>query len=279
MAFLETRVHYLGQLLTDHGITFKPATPYDEEQTLKIEAGQSPVPGSRGLRDAWRELPEEPQSGRMARKRKLPHYTDGAVPVRQMKRLAQLNVLLTELISDGCVHRRCERESARESLSAENRRRGRDVSFEQRLPLSPRSLDSLDHSDSHASPEFENAGSLHGTDRSGSGYGMARSRDRPSVGLDHGHEANDAKSRLPIDPGLVDFEFEISDDKSLVGGGGFENTSLRSLNTPSHESPQVDGNAETESKFDIAADLLQGRMERERVNHDLLDEFLVNWTD
>ena len=36
VSFLESRVGYLKQVLIDHNIDFKPATAYDEEETLQI---------------------------------------------------------------------------------------------------------------------------------------------------------------------------------------------------------------------------------------------------
>jgi hypothetical protein len=39
VSFLESRVAYLKQVLIDHNIDFKPATAYDEEETLRLESG------------------------------------------------------------------------------------------------------------------------------------------------------------------------------------------------------------------------------------------------
>ncbi|KAJ5780993.1 hypothetical protein N7457_006153 [Penicillium paradoxum] len=265
VAFLESRVNYLNQVLLDHEISFKPALPYDEEETLKIEAGQR---SERGLRD-WRELSETPG----LRKRKS---ADDAIPARQMKRLAQLNVLLTDLITDACGHR--GREGEREE-------RRRDGSLEQRLPWSPRSLDSVDHSDSRTSPESESPGSSRESYRylkTASGGGASLSGARSGSGLDRGLDGQGTRTRPGIDPGLVDFK--IPDTKPLIGEGRSGNTVPRPLDLPSHVPQQkVEDPPVPEPKFDIAADLLRGRMERERErernNFDLLDEFLVDWTD
>jgi hypothetical protein len=109
-------VNKLNQVLVDHGIRFKSAIAYDEEETLKTEDGQVSL---ESLGQRKRALPTQTQmqsqsqtgmgvgiSTRMSRKRK----SHDSIPARQAKRLAQLNVLLTELLTDGCEHRQCSRE-------------------------------------------------------------------------------------------------------------------------------------------------------------------------
>ncbi|KAJ5395523.1 uncharacterized protein N7487_009826 [Penicillium crustosum] len=294
VAFLESRVNYLHQVLIDHGIGFKPAIAYDEEEALKMEAGQSPRFESRGLRDA-RELPEQMQTqsqsqmgtgmgmgARMSRKRKLTQYTEDAIPTRQVKRLAQLNVLLTELLTDGCQHRECSRDPARGYMRAARRHRVQEDSLEQRLPWSPRSFDSIDHSDSRTTRSVSPV-SLHEPyqyPRTAAGRGSSLLSAETVLESDHGREVHDTKRQPEIEIDLGDFESEIPNIDPVVGGGEKRKTHVRRLDVSSRvSSPEREGCSSPEPKFDIAADLLRGRRERERANYDLLDEFLVDWAE
>ncbi|KGO71236.1 hypothetical protein PITC_063170 [Penicillium italicum] len=290
VAFLESRVNYLNQVLIDHGIGFKPAIAYDEEEALKMEAGQSPRFESRGLRDA-REPPEQTQTqsqtqsqtqtgmgARTARKRKLTHYPEDSIPARQVKRLAQLNVLLTELLTDGCDHRHCSRDPGRGYLRAARRHGGQEDSLEHRLPWSPRSFDSIDHTESRATRSLSPV-SLHEPHqypRMNPGRGSSL-LSAETVQEDHGREVH-TKRQPGVELESGDFESKIP---SVAGGGKLGNTHVvRHLNTSSRaSSPDKEGRSSPEPKFDIAADLLRGRRERERGNYDLLDEFLVDWAE
>lgn len=175
-------------------------------------------PPGRGL-EGWRE----PEVG--LRKRKAE-----TVPARQMKRLAQLNVLLTELITDGCVHGECERGSGER-------------------PWSPRSLDSGERE--RGTPEVESPGE--GDLGKGGRVGSEGGKVGPGV-----------------ESGMGDCEIDV---KPFVKDGRVDER----VNSSGHS--QKEGSAEP--KFDLAADLLRGRMERqkERDTFDLLDEFLVDWTE
>ncbi|KAJ5680495.1 hypothetical protein N7536_011634 [Penicillium majusculum] len=292
VAFLESRVNYLNQVLIDHGIGFKPAIAYDEEETLKMEAGQSPRFESRGLRDA-RELPEQMQpqtqgmgmgmGARMSRKRKLTQYAEDAIPTRQVKRLAQLNVLLTELLTDGCQHRECSRDPTRGYMRAARRHRVQDDSLEQRLPWSPRSFDSIDHSDSRTTRSVSPV-SLHEPyqyPRMAAGHGSSLLSAETVLGSDHGSGVHNTKRQPGIEIDLGDFESEIPNIKPVAEGGEVRKTNVvRRLDVSSRaSSPEREGGSSPEPKFDIAADLLRGRRERERANYDLLDEFLVDWAE
>lgn len=295
VAFLESRVNYLNQVLIDHGIGFKPAIAYDEEEALKMEAGQSPRFESRGLREA-RELPEQAQSqtqtqmgmgmgmgARMSRKRKLTQYTEDTIPTRQVKRLAQLNVLLTELLTDGCQHRECSRDPARGYMRAARRHRVQDGSLEQRLPWSPRSFESIDHSDSRTTRSVSPV-SLHEPyqyPRTAAGRGSSLLSAETVLRSDHGRETHDTTRQPGIEIDLGDFESEIPNIKPVAGGDEVRKTDVvRRLNGSSRaSSPEREGRSSPEPKFDIAADLLRGRRERERANYDLLDEFLVDWAE
>lgn len=291
VAFLESRVNYLNQVLIDHGIGFKPAIAYDEEEALKMEAGQSPRFESRGLRDA-RELPEQMQSqtqtqmgmgARMSRKRKLTQYTEDTIPTRQVKRLAQLNVLLTELLTDGCQHRECSRDPVRGYMRAARRHRVQDDLLEQRLPWSPRSFESIDHSDSRTTRSVSPV-SLHEPyqyPRTAAGRGSSLLSAETVLRSDHGRETHDTKRQPGIEIDLGDFESEIPNIKPVAGGDEVRKTNVvRRLNGSSRaSSPEREGRSSPEPKFDIAADLLRGRRERERANYDLLDEFLVDWAE
>jgi hypothetical protein len=283
VAFLESRVNYLNQVLIDNGIGFKPAIAYDEEEALKMEASQSPRFAS-GLRDA-RELPEQTQIGTRAwtsRKRKSPQYSEDTIPTRQVKRLAQLNVLLTELLTDGCGHSQCSRVPERDYVRADRRPRVQEDSLEQRLPWSPRSFDSIDHGDSRAtrseSPVSSNEPYQY--PRTTSGRGSSLLGAKTILESDHGREVYGAKRQPGIELDLLDLKSEPN-IKPVVGGGRLGNTNvIRNLNVPSRaSSPEDESRSSPEPKFDIAADLLRGRRERERANYDLLDEFLVDWAD
>ncbi|CAI7630730.1 unnamed protein product [Penicillium viridicatum] len=298
VAFLESRVNYLNQVLIDHGIRFKPAIAYDEEEALKMEAEQSPFE-SRGLRDA-RELPEQMQTqtqiqtgmgARMSRKRKSAQYAEDAIPTRQVKRLAQINVLLTELLTDGCQHAECSRDPKRGYAYASAARRHRvqddSHSLEQRVPWSPRSFDSIDHCDSHGratrtrsvSPvslhePYQYPGTTHGR-------GSSLLSAETVLGLDHGREVYHTKRQSGIGLDLGDFESEIPNIKPVTESGEVRRTNgVRRFHVSSRaSSPEREGRSSPEPKFDIAADLLRGRRERERANYDLLDEFLVDWAE
>ncbi|KAJ5967406.1 hypothetical protein N7501_003654 [Penicillium viridicatum] len=298
VAFLESRVNYLNQVLIDHGIGFKPAIAYDEEEALKMEAGQSLRFESRGLRDA-RELPEQMQTqtqiqtgmgARMSRKRKLAQYAEDAIPTRQVKRLAQLNVLLTELLTDGCQHAECSRDPVRGyayARAGRHRVQDNSHSLEQRVPWSPRSFDSIDHSDSHGrttrtrsvSPvslhePYQYPGTTHG-------HGSSLLSAETVLGLDHGREVHHTKRQRGIELDLGDFGSEIPNIKPVVESGeGRKTNGVRRFHVSSRASSlERDGCSSPEPKFDIAADLLRGRRERERANYDLLDEFLVDWAE
>jgi hypothetical protein len=257
VAFLETRVGYLEQILVKHGIGFKAAAAYDEGETLGIERmGSSEV------------------RGRIARKRKLVQLEDGNdVPTRQMKRLAQVNVLLAEIVNEGCLHRGCEGSSGRGHT-----RRKRNGSLEGRVPWSPRSLDSVERSGGFESPESESSVSSREL------YRFAQQRRGNEMSLLGARsileEDYERKAGPGVDIGVVNFESEIPDTKHLSGKTG------KSLNVASHASPgkkEDCSEPEAEVEFDIAADLLRGRRERERGQqrgrYDLLDEFLVDWAD
>ncbi|KAJ5425639.1 hypothetical protein N7465_000709 [Penicillium sp. CMV-2018d] len=303
VAFLESRVNYLNQVLIDHGIGFKPAIAYDEEEALKMEAGQSLRFESRGLRDA-RELPEQMQTqtqiqtgmgGRMSmsRKRKSAQYAEDAIPTRQVKRLAQLNVLLTELLTDGCQHAECSRDPARGYAYASAARRHRvqddshSHSLEQRVPWSPRSFDSIDHCDSHGrttrtrsvSPvsshePYRYPGMTHGR-------GSSLLSAETVLGSDRGREVHYTKRQPGIELDLGNFGSEISNIKPVTESGEVRKTNgVRRFHVSSRASSlEREDRFSPEPKFDIAADLLRGRRERERANYDLLDEFLVDWAE
>ncbi|KAJ5531055.1 hypothetical protein N7527_004448 [Penicillium freii] len=295
VAFLESRVHYLNQVLIDHGIRFKPAIAYDEEEALKMEAGQSSRFESRGLRDA-RELPEKMQTqtqmgAGISRKRKSAQDAEDAIPTRQVKRLAQLNVLLTELLTDGCQHAECSRDPKRGYAYASAARRHRvqddSHSLEQRVPWSPRSFDSIDHCDSHgraAGTRSVSPVSLHEPyqyPRTTHGRGSSLLSAETVLGLDHGREVHHTKRQPGVELDLGDFESEIPNIKPVVESGeGRKANGVRRFHVSSRASSlEREGCSSPEPKFDIAADLLRGRRERERANYDLLDEFLVDWAE
>jgi hypothetical protein len=265
VAFLESRVNYLNQVLLDHGIRFKPAIAYDEEETLKMEAGQVPFE-SLGLRKASQTQNQTQNGngmGRTSRKRK----SHDSIPARQAKRLAQLNVLLTELLTDGCEHR-CSR--------APDCAGGHVEDPEQRLPWSPRSFDSVDHGDNRARSVSVSSLEPYQYPRMTPGYGSSLFGGKSVLGPEHGQEIHDVKGQSGFELDLVDFESGVANARS-IGGGKSGNTDVRHLNLSRASSEE--SRSSPEPKFDIAADLLRGRRERERANYDLLDEFLVDWAD
>ena len=282
----------MSEILLDHGIDFKPAIAYDEEETLRMEAARSPTAESRGLRGGLgtTRLSLAEQTERVSRKRKLNQCSEDRIPASQMKRLSQLNVLLKELFSDDSSNQQWPRDRERESRQSYSRPAPRQR--EQQLPMSrgqrsswsPQSFQSTDHSDGRTSPETESPSPSHEqypysyhdpTPRRGmSLFGAASILDS-----DNASRVYEAKQQPEIDLDLVDFQFNTSDIKPCLGNG--------SLNLPSYAPPQQKGQAcaPPEPKFDIAADLLRGRMERadrsdrDRVNFDLLEEFLVDWAE
>jgi hypothetical protein len=300
VAFLESRVNYLSEILLDHGIDFKPAIAYDEEETLRMEAARSPTTESRGLMGGLgaTRLSLAEQTERMSRKRKMNQFSEDRIPSGKMKRLAQLNVLLKELFNDDCSDQQRPRDREREPRQRYSRpaprQRGPQLPMPrgQRSSWSPQSFQSMDHSDDRTSPETESPSSSHeqypysyhdtAPRRGMSLFGAASILDS-----DNASRVYEAKQQPEIDLDLVDFQFNTSDIKPFPGKCGLENSNpSKVLNIPSY-APQHKGQACTppEPKFDIAADLLRGRMERgdrvdrERVNFDLLDEFLVDWAE
>lgn len=295
VAFLESRVNYLSEVLLDHGIDFKPAIAYDEEETLRTEAERSA--GSTGLRHSPRATrPSLARQGAdMSRKRKLSQLAEERIPPRQFKRLSQLNVLLKELFNDDCSNQCIEsrEQKIRQSYS-------HPAPSQRELPMprghrsswSPQSFQSIDHSDGRTSPETASPSSSHDqypysyhdpTPRRGmSLFGAA------SI-LDSDNASRVYESKHPevpeVDLDLVGFQFNGSDTKTY-GAGCLENSIGRTLNIPSYRLPQkAQASPPPEPKFDIAADLLRGRKERvervdkDRVNLDFLDEFLVDWAE
>jgi hypothetical protein len=102
--------------------------------------------------------------------------------------------------------------------------------------------------------------------------------------LDSDNASRVYESRQPeVDLDLVDFQFNPSDIKHFEDGS-LENSSLSKTLNMSY-APQKQACPPPEPKFDIAADLLRARLERgerggrERVNLDLMDEFLVDWAE
>lgn len=166
------------------------------------------------------------------------------------------------------------------------RRQGvQEDSLEQRLPWSPRSVDSIDHSDSRATRSvspvslheaYQYPGPTHGRGSSLLSAGTV-------LGSDQGREVHNAKILHGIELDLGDFESEIPTVKVVGGSGEGRKTHVgRRFDVSSRAaSPEEEGRSSSspEPKFDIAADLLRGRRERERANYDLLDEFLVDWAE
>ncbi|CAG8022227.1 unnamed protein product [Penicillium olsonii] len=284
VAFLENRVSYLTEVLLDHGIDFKPALAYDEEETLRMEdarSGNEPAP-----RDTLgaRVSPTE-QAESMSRKRKLNQYDD-KIPVRQVKRLSQLNVLLKELFNDGCAHQ-CSRE--RNLRQIPSRRDRQEIPPRVRASWSPQSFQSMDHSDGRTSPETASPSSSHepypysyhdtSPRRGMSLFGAASILDS-----DNASRVYESRHQPEADLGLLDLPFNGLDGKSFGSGFSEQRSSGRGLNMPSYGLPKAQ-ECPPEPKFDIAADLLRGRRERseridrERANFDLLDEFLVDWAE
>jgi hypothetical protein len=302
VAFLESRVNYLSEILLDHGIDFKPAIAYDEEETLRMEADRSSTTESRELRDGLEatRLSLAEQTERMSRKRKMNQFSEDGISSRKMKRLSQLNVLLKELFNDDCSDEQLPHERMRETRQNQDysrpapRQRGPQVLIPrgQRSSWSPQSFQSMDHSADRTSPETESPSSSHeqypysyhdtAPRRGMSLFGAASILDS-----DNASRVYEAKQQPEIDLDLVDFQFHTSNIKSFVGNSSLENSSPgKALNIPSYVSQQkVHACTPPEPKFDIAADLLRGRMERgdrgdrDRVNFDLLDEFLVDWAE
>ncbi|CAG8097017.1 unnamed protein product [Penicillium salamii] len=294
VAFLENRVSYLTEVLLDHGIDFKPAIAYDEEETFNMEAARSGNELS-GIRDpaATPRVSLAERAASLSRKRKLSQYSEDKIPVSQVKRLSQLNVLLKELFNDGCGHKCPQQErETRQSVSRPLRQR-------QELPLprglrsswSPQSFQSMDHSDGRTSPETASPSSSHeqypysyhdtSPRRGMSLFGAASILDS-----DNASRVYEPRHPPEADLDLVDFQFNGSETKSLGGSDFLERRNFgRGLDTPGYGLQKAQVCPPPEPKFDIAADLLRGRRERseridrERANFDLLDEFLVDWAE
>ncbi|KAJ5555591.1 hypothetical protein N7535_008026 [Penicillium sp. DV-2018c] len=260
LAFLETRVGYLEQLLIDHGIGFKAAAAYDEAETRRIEAGMA-IGSDEAIRSG----------GRMLKKRKFVQTDDlldvNDVSTKQAKRIAQVNVLLAEIVNEGCLHRGC--------AGAPGRGRARqkwDGSIERKevpIPWSPRSLQSVGRGGRLESPGSLSSISSRELDRVGKeGHGNEMSLLAAGSTLSR-EDRGQGRDERGMRAELVDFDIEMPHKP-------FSEHHISSEKEDSSE-------AESEAKFDIAADLLRGRRERgtgqQRGRYDLLDEFLVAWAD
>ncbi|KAJ5864438.1 uncharacterized protein N7529_006354 [Penicillium soppii] len=291
VAFLESRVNYLSEILLDHGIDFKPAVAYDEEETLRMEADRSPTASLRGSRDGLGARLE--QTELLSRKRKLNQYPETRIPARQLKRLSQLNVLLQDFFSDECSNQKLSRGRERETRqsfsrpSARQRGQQPPMARGQRSSWSPQSFQSMDHSDGRTSPETESPSPSH-EQYPYSYHDTAPRRGMSLFGaasiLDSDNASRVYESRQPeVDLDLVDFQFNPSDIKQFEDGSLENSSPSKTLNMS--YAPQKQACPPPEPKFDIAADLLRGRLERgerggrERVNLDLMDEFLVDWAE
>lgn len=294
VSFLENRVSYLTEVLLDHGIDFKPAIAYDEEETLRMEAARSGAE-SGGMRDniAASRLSLVEQAESISRKRKLNQFSQDKIPARQVKRLSQLNVLLKELFNDGCAHE-C---SQRERKSRQNPPRVTRQRQEAPLPRglrsswSPQSFQSMDHSDGRTSPETSSPSSSH--DQYPYSYhdtsprrGMSLFGAASILDSDNASRVYEPRHPPDADLDLGDFQFNGSQANSFSGGGFLESGNApKAFRIPSYLPQKTQERPPPEPKFDIAADLLRGRRERsqriekERGNFDLLDEFLVDWAE
>ncbi|KAJ6087044.1 hypothetical protein N7467_005958 [Penicillium canescens] len=289
---LESRVGYLKQVLIDHNIDFKPATAYDEEETLRLESGvrRETSPGA-GLKDgivARSSMSEQRDSSRRKRKMMSPveEEEEEELPPRQMKRLCQLSLLLKEFFNDGCTRRHCDGEhdhedehehehEHREVAEANNHRDRVHDGPQQTQPWSPQSYESMEHSDNHTisgseSPEYPQRQyhDLNSGNEISSFDGMFGSTRGPRVyGID-------TQPRINLGPDLVDFEFDMPEAKpsfAVAGRNRSGNTARRCQSLSDKEQ------ADADAKFDIGAELLRQRTEK--ANYDLLDEFLVGWRD
>lgn len=290
VAFLETRVNYLTELLLDHGIDFKPALAYDEDDALCTETerpgGISSEPNGIGAT----KLSQTEQAESMSRKRKLSQCPD-EISSRQVKRLSQLNVLLTEIFNGGCSNPRSqdrERKPRQTHSRTTSRQQLLSISRGQRSSWSPQSFQSMDHSDGRTSPESASPSpsneqypySYHDTSsrRGMSLFGVASVLDS-----DNASRVYESRHSPSIDPDLG-FQFNSPEVKYFPGSSLEDDNPDGGLNITSYRLPhKAQACSPPEQKFDIAADLLRGRMERgqrvdkERAGSDLLDEFLVDW--
>lgn len=293
VAFLESRVNYLSEVLLDHGIDFKPAIAYDEEETLRTESERSGLTGLReglGANLAKRPSLSGPTED-LSRKRKLSQLPEERIPARQVKRLSQLNVLLKELFNDGCSHECTEAQRRpRQPYSRPTpRQRPEPMSRGQRSSWSPQSFQSMDHSDGRTSPETASPSSSH--DQYPYSYHDTTPRRGMSLFgaasiLDSDNASRVYEKQPEVDLDLLDFQVHGSENKSF-DAGCLSNGPGKGLNVPSYRlSQRAQACPPPEPKFDIAADLLRGRRERgergervdrDRANLDFLDEFLVDW--
>jgi hypothetical protein len=289
VSFLESRVGYLKQVLIDHNIDFKPATAYDEEETLRLESGvRRETSPDASLKDgivARSSMSEQRDSSSRKRKRMSPAEEE-ELPPRQMKQLYQLSLLLKGYFNDGCTRRHCDGEhdhddendhdhEHQEIAEANNHRDLVHDGPQQTQPWSPQSYESIEHSDNHTisgseSPEYPQRQyhDLNSGNEISSFDGMFGSTRGPRVyGID-------TQPRINLGSDLVDFEFDMPEVKPSVAVAGRN----RSGNTARRcESLSDKGQADADAKFDIGAELLRQRTEK--ANYDLLDEFLVGWRD
>ncbi|KAJ5336935.1 hypothetical protein MYU51_006205 [Penicillium brevicompactum] len=294
VSFLENRVNYLTEVLLDHGIDFKPPIAYDEEETLRMEAERSETE-SGGVKDKVAALRPSliEQAETISRKRKLNPYSEDKIPARQVKRLSQLNVLLKELFNDGCAHQCPQRERRPRQNPPRVTRQRQEVPLPRgvRSSWSPQSFQSMDHSDGRTSPETASPSSSH--DQYPYSYhdtsprrGMSLFGAASILDSDNASRVYEPRHHPDTDLELSDFPFNRSATKSFRGGDFLEpGNTPRGFRIPNYLPQKAQECPPPEPKFDIAADLLRGRRERservdrERANFDLLDEFLVDWAE
>ncbi|KAJ5306527.1 hypothetical protein PENANT_c031G09543 [Penicillium antarcticum] len=283
VSFLESRVTYLKQVLIDHNIDFKPATAYDEEETLRLEAGAKcgDSPEGAGFKDgivARSSMAEQRDGSRRKRKIGSVEREEEVLPPRQMKRLCQLSLLLKEFFNDGCTRRHygehMHEHEHQENAETNNHPDRVQHELQQSQPWSPQSYESMEHSDNHTmsgseSPEYPTRQyhDLNTGNEISAFDGMFGSTRGPKVyGID-------MQPRINLGSDLVDLEFDMPETKASFAG----RNRIRNTNTARRESLSDEEQAEADAKFDIGAELLRQRTEK--ANNDLLDEFLVGWRD
>lgn len=271
------------QVLIDHNIDFKPATAYDEDEILRLEAGGRRASPEVGMKEGIVARSSVDGSGRKRKISSVEEEEEEQLPPRQMKRLCRLSLLLKEFFNDGCTrrhygghdHDEAEQEHHEDTnINNPSGRINEAPSLSQ--PWSPSSFESTEHSDNHTisgseSPEYPQRQYHHlNTGNEISAYdGMFGQTRGPRV------YGVDARPRINLGSDVVDFEFDMPDVKprfsSRNGNGNGKNTVRR------RDSLSEEEQAEADAKFDIGAELLRQRTEK--ANYDLLDEFLVGWRD
>lgn len=270
VCFLESQVKYLKQILTDHGIEFKCASPFDEKEPSRTSAIKNMLP-RRDESSSERvgvEARIEQRTGNASLKRKLSSPTENILPPRQLKRVLQLNLILKDLLTDSYASYHCDKEHVQSSPQKPvSERPMQGIS----IPHEPWSTPEL--SDGHTSSE-----SSSGSPQSLLHFDDAHSEhNTPALSDDlHFKGPSTPESSCAADLNTMNLNLDKLETGPLIS------TSFREFPQGILEkqpaSPEL---KETQAIPEIRSGFTSGLDPKQDVQpaYDLLDEFLIGWDE